>query len=164
MRGLPGSGKTTYANELVKKAKKDGYTACILCTYDFFEWKNGKFMFEGSQLTKANRWTIDRAKAALRDGYDLVIIDNVHSQMWQARPYVEEGIYYGYEVQIIEMTTSWCTNFMELRKRSPHNISFNALTVMDREWESRKEFTVENILKAENRSYPSKHHEDVVDD
>ncbi len=47
-----------------------------------------------------------------------IIIDNTNLQAWEARPYYNLSIQYNYEFRIIEPTTEWKFDSLELEKRN----------------------------------------------
>jgi len=37
----------------------------------------------------------------------LIVIDNTHTQKWEARPYVRAALQKGYKIKILEPSTPW---------------------------------------------------------
>lgn len=91
LRGLPGSGKSTFAQ--------------------FFEEKvNKASAFEADQyINYSKEWTIDKAKEAhrlcredaeeeMKQGVSTIIVSNTSTQEWEMEPYEQMAEKYGYRV------------------------------------------------------------------
>ncbi|KAM9853702.1 uncharacterized protein n4bp2l2 isoform 2-T2 [Aulostomus maculatus] len=102
MRGLPGSGKSTMARELLSTDPN----GLILSTDDFFAYQDG-YCYEAGQLGAAHEWNQRRAKDAMYDGRSPIIIDNTNIQAWEMKPYVQMALERGYQVDFCEPNTSW---------------------------------------------------------
>ncbi|XP_077396374.1 uncharacterized protein n4bp2l2 [Festucalex cinctus] len=117
MRGLPGSGKTTMARELLEM----GPSGLILSTDDYFA-HNGGYRYEPSLLGDAHKWNHRRASNAMHDGRSPVIIDNTNLQAWEMKPYVQMALQQGYRIDFCEPNTSWKYDPYELEKRNKHGV------------------------------------------
>uniref|UniRef100_A0A1A8CBZ1 NEDD4 binding protein 2-like 2 n=1 Tax=Nothobranchius kadleci TaxID=1051664 RepID=A0A1A8CBZ1_NOTKA len=117
MRGLPGSGKTTRARELLPI----GPCGVILSTDDYFAQKYG-YQYDPGLLGVAHEWNQSRANNALNDGRSPVIIDNTNLQAWEMKPYVKMALERGYKVDFCEPETSWKFDPLELEKRNKHGV------------------------------------------
>ncbi|XP_077421360.1 uncharacterized protein n4bp2l2 isoform X2 [Vanacampus margaritifer] len=117
MRGLPGSGKTTMARDLLAT----GPSGLILSTDDYFA-QNGGYRYEPSLLRDAHTWNHRRASDAMHDGRSPVIIDNTNLQAWEMKPYVQMALQRGYRVDFCEPNTSWKYDPYELEKRNKHGV------------------------------------------
>ncbi|XP_017271829.1 NEDD4-binding protein 2-like 2 [Kryptolebias marmoratus] len=128
MRGLPGSGKTTLARELLSTAP----SGVILSTDDYFAQTNG-YRYDVELLGAAHEWNQNRAKYALQDGRSPIIIDNTNLQYWEMKPYVKMALERGYKVDFCEPDTSWKFDPYELEKRNKHGVPHEKIAqMMDR--------------------------------
>lgn len=128
MRGLPGSGKTTLARELLSS----GPSGIILSTDDYFAEKAG-YRYDPGLLGAAHEWNQNRAKDALHDGRSPIIIDNTNLQPWEMKPYVKMALERGYKVNFCEPGTSWKFDPYELEKRNKHGVPQEKIAqMMDR--------------------------------
>ena len=75
MRGLPGSGKSTFARELWFHAMTDGFTAEIVSADFWFQRLEG-YRFVGSQILNAHAWCKQRFEAAVARQVHVIIVDN----------------------------------------------------------------------------------------
>ncbi|XP_037123873.1 NEDD4-binding protein 2-like 2 [Syngnathus acus] len=125
MRGLPGSGKTTMARELLAT----GPSGLILSTDDYFVHDSG-YRYDPNLLGEAHEWNHQRAGDAMRDGRSPVIIDNTNLQAWEMKPYVQMALQQGYQVDFCEPNTSWKYDPSELEKRNKHGVSQEKIAQM----------------------------------
>uniref|UniRef100_W5MNM8 NEDD4 binding protein 2 like 2 n=2 Tax=Lepisosteus oculatus TaxID=7918 RepID=W5MNM8_LEPOC len=117
MRGLPGSGKSTRAQELLSS----GPEGIVLSTDDYFSKEKG-YTYDSALLGEAHDWNHNRAREALDQGRSPVIIDNTNLQAWEMKPYVELALERGYRVEFQEPDTSWKSDPLELEKRNKHGV------------------------------------------
>lgn len=128
MRGLPGSGKSTRARELLST----GPSGIILSTDDYFAHKDG-YHYDPSLLGAAHEWNQRRARSALHDGRSPIIIDNTNIQAWEMKPYVKMALESGYKVDFCEPDTRWKYDPYELEKRNKHGVPQEKIAqMMDR--------------------------------
>jgi len=66
VRGIPGSGKSTFANELAN-------INTIVCEADQFFMDKGAYNFIASQLNDAHKWCQAKVAFCLKRGYDVVV-------------------------------------------------------------------------------------------
>jgi len=86
LRGLPGSGKTTLANQLCKRR------GVVYSTNDYFTNDNGDYKFRPYKLKEAHLWNQQRTAAAMEKGVNLIVINNINIRKWEAKPYVKMAI------------------------------------------------------------------------
>ncbi|XP_073345250.1 uncharacterized protein n4bp2l2 [Pagrus major] len=128
MRGLPGSGKSTRARELLST----GPSGIILSTDDYFAHRDG-YRYDVGLLGAAHEWNQSRAKDAMHDGRSPIIIDNTNLQAWEMKPYVKLALERGYKVDFCEPDTSWKFDPYELEKRNKHRVPQEKIAqMMDR--------------------------------
>lgn len=93
VRGLPGSGKTTYARSL----------EIFHVEADMYFVSDGVYRFDPRYLNIAHHWCQKTAIAAMRKGMD-VVVSNTFSQMWEMQPYVEAANVEHYDWQVVHCT------------------------------------------------------------
>ena len=149
MRGLPGSGKSTYARELASIGSpppgEDRLPGYVFSTDDYFV-RNGVYCFNGRELGYAHLWNQNRAFMAMMAGNPVIIIDNTHVQAWEAQNYVKAGLLCNYDIEIVEPKTSWAFDPMELMRKNTHNVPLEVIKGMLARWE--KNITVNDILNS----------------
>ena len=82
MRGISGSGKSTYAKQLSKE-----YDAVICSADDYFN-KTGNYIFDRNKLKEAHGECLLKADGNLQEGRS-VIIDNTNVKKWEYQKYIE---------------------------------------------------------------------------
>ena len=116
VRGLPGSGKSTYAKSL----------GIFHIEADMFFMKDGEYHFDGKQIKDAHNWCFTQAETAMKLGMD-VAVSNTFTQKWEMAKYIELANTLNYEVKIIEMKD----NFGNV-----HGIGEDILQKMRNRWEN----------------------------
>lgn len=104
MRGVQGSGKSTYASKLHAEAFVDGLLPLTVSADQFFNGPNG-YQFDVKKLSDAHKDCMQRFMRALNDGMSPVIVDNTNINVEDIAPYVAVGEAMGYEVTIIQVNT-----------------------------------------------------------
>lgn len=112
VRGLPGSGKSSKVEEVLKEHGV-GHD-CVFSTDDFWTKDSEdscieeyKLNFNPTRLPEAHGWNFERCKKALEVGLSPVILDNTNVKKECYLGYVEQARTNGYEVQVIEPDSSW---------------------------------------------------------
>lgn len=121
IRGLPGSGKSTYAEMLVTEGECCAYFEADM----FFMNKYGEYIFDGTKLPKAHAWCQNQVRCFLRSGYS-VAISNTFTTKKEAQPYLDMAKEYDASVKIIEMTGSY---------GSIHDVPEHVIENMKKRWE-----------------------------
>lgn len=100
MRGLPGSGKTTFA-------KNCGGTFMNTCSADsFFEWPDGRYVFDKDKLTKAHDACWQKFIGLVEKSEDLIIVDNTNIQLKEFSKYIKKAESNGYAVVVFRMVAN----------------------------------------------------------
>ena len=74
-----------------------------------------------------------------------VVVDNTHTQRWEARAYVATALQHGYAVRVAEPDTAWRRNAAELAARNTHGVPEVAIRRMLARWED--DFSVDSIMR-----------------
>jgi predicted kinase len=97
VRGLPGSGKSTFAKTITNKFS--------ICEADkFFYDGEGNYNFDGSKLRQAHEWCKNEVETRMKDNqlnaqfYPEIVVSNTFTQEWEMEAYYKLAEQYGYEV------------------------------------------------------------------
>lgn len=117
IRGLPGSGKSTFANKISK----------FVIEADMFFEKDGTYQYDREKLAEAHAWCKNRVKEAMINGFSPIVVSNTFVKRWEMQDYLNlaESNYY----QVTEVTMSGT-----LRK-SKHNVPDETIERMKLNWE-----------------------------
>jgi predicted kinase len=96
VRGIPGSGKSTFAKNLV-----DEKDYCHKEADMFFVDRDGNYNFEPSKIKDAHQWCQEEMDFLMRLEHSPVVVSNTFTQEWELQPYYELAIKYGYYVTSI---------------------------------------------------------------
>lgn len=118
IRGIPGSGKSTFAKLILKKEWFHHET-------DDFFMLGGFYDFKREQLPFAHRWNIERTEGEMSKGHSGIVSNTLitHKEM---KPYISLALKYGYKVSIIKMGTQFV---------SVHGVPEETIKRMKDEWE-----------------------------
>lgn len=101
LRGVSGSGKTTYAFRLAQ-----GNDNVIVST-DYFFMKSGKFVYEASKIQEAHSETLKNFIEVVTAGkHSTIFVDNTNTSVAELAPYAAIATAYGYSVKIITLIVS----------------------------------------------------------
>ena len=98
IRGLPGSGKSTYAKKI----------GCYHVEADMYHCKDGEYAFDGTRAPLAHNWCQKSALFAMEQGMD-VAVSNTFTQKWEIQPYLDMASKTGHKVKIVRMTKEYGT-------------------------------------------------------
>ena len=89
VRGLPGSGKSTFAQTLTPNHwEADMY----------FVNENGEYKFNMDEIKMAHQWCRDAVEDAMKRNLDKIAVSNTFTQVWEMEPYHNLAEQYGYTV------------------------------------------------------------------
>lgn len=136
MRGLPGSGKSAFANNLILEYGKGLGEHAIYCsTDDFFKDAEGIYSFNPALIGQAHNSCLRNYIQALRNKTNLVIVDNTCSQRWEYIHYIELAIMQGYKVEIYEFDCPTLSVAKAYFARQTHGVPLEPFLGMWWRWE-----------------------------
>ncbi len=104
MRGIPGSGKSTYAERAVDTLPSDQVGA--ICSADnFFINESGEYKFDLSKIGLAHASCFDGFLHGLRTmkaGYiHLLVVDNTNVKAWELSPYIQLAKHHRFDLEVV---------------------------------------------------------------
>jgi predicted kinase len=122
VRGLPGSGKSTFAKKI---KEKNHFMYERLETDMFYETPNG-YEFDADRIKDAHNWCYYSTMKALKGGMD-VIVSNTFTTNWEMERYVAlKEIFPNLNIIIINMYTQYETI---------HNVPEETMKKMKARWQ-----------------------------
>lgn len=126
VRGLPGSGKSTYAKSL----------GIPHFEADMYFMQDGEYKFNASLLHHAHMWCYNRVAELLDVGVD-VVVSNTFTTVKEMKNYLNVAKMYNCNVVIVEVKTQY---------GSIHNVPEETIAKMKARWQEAPEgYTVEVI-------------------
>lgn len=102
IRGIPGSGKSTFANKILTVAEKSGETT-YHCEADDYFMVDGEYKFDRAKLGAAHSTCFNNIIGAMKKGIDCVVVSNTFTTIREIKPYVEAAESYDYQVVVYRM-------------------------------------------------------------
>lgn len=139
LRGLPGSGKSTYAKSRMEaflvsseytEHRNEGYPR-IWSADDFHFNIEGVWEFNPANIGATHQACFRGFLASLQKNAPLIIVDNTNTQRFEISPYYLAAEAFGYEVQIVAFNVS----VEESLARNIHNVPEKTIIAMRGHWE-----------------------------
>lgn len=98
VRGIPGSGKSTFAKEIVKMFPDDS----VYWESDMFFMHNGVYCWKPNKVNLAHRWCQQKVEKSF-DAVDIVVVSNTFTTESEMKSYLDFAKENGISVQIVRM-------------------------------------------------------------
>ena len=89
VRGLPGSGKSTFASEI---------TNTYFEADQYFINQSGEYVFDPSKIKDAHEWCRTKTESAMVSGNPKIAVSNTFTQDWEMQAYYDLAEKYEYRV------------------------------------------------------------------
>ena len=161
LRGVPGSGKSTYVKNVLKASPENIFSTDNVIENEFAPKYVNKSGIEGYRhffdfmqrekrfdlMGKAHNRNLELAKKAIDQKMPKVIIDNTNLEPWESKPYVQYALDNEYEVKIINIPLK--NTAEELVKRNVHGVPLVAIERMIDKYKKYPKLTVDQILNSQ---------------
>lgn len=101
-RAVPGSGKTTITNCIIKELKEKSISISVHSTDDFF-MKDNRYIFNLEKLNTYHNKNLELFKKSIENNIDVVICDNTNIAPWQTEAYTKLARENKYQILIITL-------------------------------------------------------------
>jgi predicted kinase len=118
LRGLPGSGKTTYAEKFFQGAE--------VVSADHFFMVVGEYKYDPAKIGDAHANCFRRFVRLMIQGFQDVVVDNTNISAWEISPYILAANAYNYQPTILEFE---CDEETAL-KRNIHGVTEDTIRGM----------------------------------
>jgi len=125
VRGLPGSGKTNFAEQVVYQS--------AFSADDFFIGEDGFYNFDVNNLGEAHEDCLNRVSNAIRNDVN-VVVHNTFSCRWEMQPYFDLQKRYLIRIYVVDLYDGGC-NDTELMHRNSHDVPLDTIKNMRERWE-----------------------------
>jgi predicted kinase len=93
IRGLPGSGKSTFSEKLASNLLGRRYEA------DMFHYnEDGVYDWKPERVAKAHSWCQDKVRRDMEDMFMDIVVSNTFTTEKELKPYLELAAEHGYKV------------------------------------------------------------------
>jgi len=96
LRGVSGSGKSTYIQENFPDA-------VVVSADKYFYNKEGEYKFDATKLGQAHGSCRARFESALKSKKALVVVDNTNTRLKEFKAYMDMARSYDYEVSVVRL-------------------------------------------------------------
>ena len=127
IRGLPGSGKTTFVN---KELRKDFPDIRQFEADMYFLSAKGEYLFDPRKLGAAHAWCLNSTKKALARG-ETVAVSNTFCSLWEMDKYFQLAKELKVDIQVFHLKCSFETSV----KRNNHQVPAETIKKMISRWE-----------------------------
>lgn len=115
IRGVPGSGKTTFAKKI----------EALHLENDMFCMQDGSYEFCFDKIPERANLCLQMATMAVENDAD-VVVSNTFTQLWEMQPYVDLAEEYAADLVVYKMNNNF---------KSIHNVPDYAIERMYNRWE-----------------------------
>lgn len=132
LRGLPGSGKSYYAQTLADELGGVDTSQYLICsTDDYFVNEQGEYHFDKFKLPQYHNLNLARFINALAQNIPLVIVDNTNIKKWEFIVYSQAAHALGYQVKEVIVGEVKDKSMQHLyAKRNTHNVPLKTISKM----------------------------------
>jgi predicted kinase len=140
LRGIPGSGKSSFAQEIMSQCQNSkNFLSCCICSADDFFVSASGYVFDKNKLGQAHDSCKKKCKEALVRGSVshcyVVIIDNTNMKKWQYQEYETMAREKGYKINIVQIKPRDEVEARGMGERNTHGVTMSGVLRMFRSWE-----------------------------
>lgn len=119
LRGMSGSGKSTYAME---KQKTNPNTMIVSADHEMTDAQSGEYLFDPKRLTLVHVLCFKKfiKKLQTTANLDLLLVDNTNLCAWEVAPYAQTCLAFAVSFAVITFMPS---NWHEVAIRNRHGVS-----------------------------------------
>lgn len=127
IRGLPRSGKTSFAQMLLTTFSMAGANAVHFEADQYFTKQDGTYEFNPKELGKAHAVCQKSVRDALGLPFDFVIVANTFTRNWEMKPYIDMAKEANWPV--------WVITCEGQHQENGHNVPPEKIQAMAERWE-----------------------------
>lgn len=103
VRGVPGSGKSTYALERWSKDRSMNVSATVLEADMWMTDHNGRYQFDGTRLKECHQKCQQTVNMHMMQGTERIYVANTFVKRWEADVYYVLAKVWGYDVKVYRL-------------------------------------------------------------
>ena len=134
VRGLPGSGKTTWINKVInkKKLREDSYS---ICSSDDFFIEDNKYNYNPRELPKAHSACLTEFILSIQANIPFIFLNNTNAQGWEYENYVYLAENKGYKIKVIEIECPDNGYVEYFNRRCKYKVPLSTCNLLRDRWE-----------------------------
>jgi len=133
IRGMSGSGKTTFGKSLLNIGSPLIYS--FFAADDFFVDEEGNYNFNPKKLPYAHEWCQGKVENSMSNRLSSrIVVHNTFTQRWEMEPYLQLADKYDYSVTVVSLYDGGCSD-EELVSRNQHGVDIKGISNMRERWE-----------------------------
>lgn len=153
MRGIPGSGKSTKAKELVGQGKIHSTDDVIEAGDDYNEFFAKMIASKDfSPLSRVHSTNLKNAVSSMKSGVTPVIIDNTNIKQNESKAYIVAALELGYSdnnIKFVDIGTAGL-EAAELAKRNTHGVPLEKIEMMIASHTAQGPLTLKSVLDSKD--------------
>lgn len=131
LRGLPGSGKSVFAEVIVYHSIKDlNLTTSIRNTNSLFIDSDGNYKFDATKLQSNEEKNQRLVEQDMIAGIELIVVDNPNITLNEIMPYNNLAHLYGYEVCVRHIGSRDPNNIRIYHERNQYKVPLSEIERM----------------------------------
>lgn len=141
MRGVPGSGKSTVAEQIKRHAIEQMGCSAVIVSNDLFPgyYANPKGSYEWTRekAKQAKKYCEHNFHACIMEGIDIIIVDNCHLTHKSYSHFEKAALAAGYEVVFnVNIPVMNLEYVQKCASRNKHNVTERMIYDMIKAWET----------------------------
>ena len=158
MRGIPGSGKSTKAKELVGSGAIHSTDDVIEAMGDYTAiFENMKATNDFGKLFGAHMTNVRNARKSMEAGLSPVIIDNTNIKKADMKPYIKDALILGFDdanIQFVDVGTGGLTA-EALAARNTHGVPLASIEKMIASHKGKSPINIKTVMEAKDKTEES---------
>lgn len=135
MRGVPGSGKSTTAENIRSVFSAAGVPTAVVSADNFWISEDGEYKYDHSRIQEAHDDCESNMVEAFKFGAKIVIVDNCHYKKEHMVPYREVAQHFGAQILELKIGETVFKPLEEYEYRGTHDAPVGSILKMMREYE-----------------------------
>jgi len=125
VRGLPGSGKSHFARELLQRCEA---MECCIAEADSYFMQGSEYHFDSRFLPDAHKQSFEKFKRCLLNGSRAAIVSNTFTQSWEMYDYINHCYQNNYSLIVVNTSLSHSDEY--LQHKNLHNVPLQKISDM----------------------------------
>jgi hypothetical protein len=145
VRGLPGSGKSVLAHELVQNYSERGVAHCEA---DHYFMKSGRYVFDKKRLGAAHQQCLSKFITALENpNINYIVQSNTNITWSEVKPYIFYSAIIGATAYLTESRVLWYNDPIICWLKNTHNVNLDTIRKMSIKFQSNEHIRIQSQIQ-----------------